>query len=347
MSYPSLPGILSGRMPPLKALRVFAVAAHYQSFKQAAEHLFVTQAAVSQQIRLLEEHLGQTLFIRLNREVRLTPAGQTLYPFVISGFEELSRGLERLNEDSNPDALIINCLPSFAGRWLVPGLGSFQQQNPALTVSIIPGHALETFEHSDTDLAIRFGRGHYPGLKTELLLEDYYLPVCSPSILDRYDLSKPGLGGIPILSDDLPDDDNLWPDFARRVGLPEPIHSSLLVHDATMLTDAVLAGQGLALLRFSLAYRLIESEQLVCPLPFYWHSVFSYFLVAPEHHFRRSKVQKFRQWIAEEILEISASWKKVSDTLLSGFEANSLPDSDSEPPVIQQACGPYSTSGKC
>lgn len=312
---PSLPSTLSGHSPPLKSLRVFAVAAHFLSFKQAAEHLFVTQAAVSQQIRLLEEHIGQPLFIRKNREVRLSSAGQILQGYVIKAFDELDKGLSQLSHDTSPGRLTINCLPSFAGRWLVPAVGRFQQQHSDLNLSIIPGQTLETFENSDTDLAIRFGKGHYPGLQSEHLLDDFVLPVCSAMACEHYDFNASDLSSIPILSDDLPDSDRVWEAFSRQTGIPSPLHSSLFIYDSTMLVDATLSGQGLALLRFSLAQKYLESGQLVCPLPIYWQSSFSYYLVAPEHHFRRPKVIAFRNWITEATQEISESWTRLSHVL--------------------------------
>ena len=315
----------SGRMPPLKALRVFAVAAQLESFKLAAEQLFVTQAAVSQQIRLLEEHLGQKLFIRLNREVRLTPSAQLLLPYVLQAFDSIEKGVGRLQDGPKPNQLMISCLPSFAGRWLVPRLGNFQRLHPELSISISPKITLETFESGDVDLAIRFGEGGYPDLQAEGFLDDYLLPICSPNLLAQYDLSQPNLGGIPILADSAPDQKNLWNAFTQTVGLSDTVNSVLLITDSTMLVDAILAGQGLSLLRFSLAYQLIESGQLVCPLPYYWTSVYSYLLVAPEHHFKRKKVQYFQKWMTEEAEEIKKSWQRVSKSQLKGFTVDPYP----------------------
>ncbi|WP_051227369.1 LysR substrate-binding domain-containing protein [Oceanospirillum beijerinckii] len=310
----------SSRLPPLKALRVFAVAAQLESFKLAAEQLFVTQAAVSQQIRLLEEHLGQKLFIRLNREVRLTPSGQLLLPYALQAFDLLDKGVTRLMDDPNPQHLVISCLPSFAGRWLVPRLGAFQRQHPDLSISINPKITLETFDSGDVDVAVRFGLGQYPDLQAEFLLDDYLLPVCSPKLLEQYDLGQPNLGDMPILADNALDQEEVWQAFTKKAGLTKGIHSVLLITDATMLVDAILSGQGLSLVRFSLAYQLIESGQLVCPLPYYWLSDYAYYLVAPEHHFKRPKLQQLQTWILEEVKEVEQSWTRIKQALLLDFE---------------------------
>lgn len=310
----------SSRLPPLKALRVFAVAAQLESFKLAAEQLFVTQAAVSQQIRQLEEHLGQKLFIRLNREVRLTPSGQLLLPYVLQAFDSLDKGVTRLMDDPNPRHLIISCLPSFAGRWLVPRLGAFQRQHSDLSISINPKITLETFDSGDVDVAIRFGIGQYSNLQSEFFLEDYLLPICSPKLLEEYDLSQPNLGNIPVLADNAVDQQQIWQAFTQKTGLTHDLNSVLLITDATMLVDAVLSGQGLSLVRFSLAYQLIESRQLVCPLPYYWLSDYAYYLVAPEHHFKRPKLQQLQSWLLEEVKEVEQSWLRVKKTLLPDFE---------------------------
>ncbi|HET8905261.1 MAG TPA: LysR family transcriptional regulator, partial [Saccharospirillum sp.] len=150
------------RLPPLNTLRCFALAAQYLSFKLAAEDLFVTQAAVSHQIRTLEEHLGVKLFERLNREVRLTPEGHALLPYVQEAFNSLNTGVSRLRADPNPDRLKVSVIPSFASAWLAPRLGSFRQRQPEYRVVLNPTHHVDTFD-GETDVALRFGSGRYPG----------------------------------------------------------------------------------------------------------------------------------------------------------------------------------------
>ncbi len=306
------------RLPPLKALEAFRYAAEAQSFKRAAERLHVTQAAISQQIKTLEQHLGLALFRRLTREVVLTPEGQQLLPFVSKAFSALEQGVASLGQDPQPNRLTMSVLPSFAGRWLVPRLGSFQQQHPDLTIHLTPNLNLSMFEGNDLDLAVRFGRGKYPGLSARLLQQEYLLPVCHPSLIDLQQPIPEQLVRLPLLADDAPDMENVWPQFEQALGLSLQQDSTrLYVSDATMLVEALLSGQGFAMLRFSLAYELLQRGQLICPIPIYLKSVFDYYLVAPELNFQRPKVRQFETWIRREIEVIETSWQQFCASQLS------------------------------
>ncbi len=299
------------RLPPLNALRVFRHAAENLSFKETAEQLHVTQAAVSQQIRLLESQLDRQLFRRLNREVSLTPDGQQLLPFVQRGFNALEEGIASLQQDPDPNLLTISALPSFASRWLMPNLGDFQRQYPQLNIRISPTLGLDDFTDSGTDLAIRYGQGEYPGLQSRLLLEDHLLPVCHPGLLDERRPLKEQLRDLPVLIDDGPDLDRAWQEFLSELQLPsDGRRAPLGVSDSGLLVEAVLCGQGLSMLRFSLAYQLLERGQLVCPLHWHFESPYRFYLVAPERHFERPKVRRFEHWIRDGVAEIEASWQR-------------------------------------
>ncbi len=299
------------RLPPLKALLAFRHAAEAQSFKVAAERLFVTQAAISQQIKSLEQHLEVRLFQRLTREVVLTPQGQQLLPFVSKGFTALEQGVAGLSQDPNPHRLTLSVLPSFAGRWLVPRLGSFQQANPELNIHLTPNLKLATFDDNDLDLAIRFGRGQYPGLTSKLLQREFLLPVCHPSLIDTSAPIASQLAQLPLLADDGPDMEAVWPKFERELGVSLRQDSARLsMSDASMLVEALLSGQGFSMLRFSLAYELLERGQLVCPVPIALRSSYDYYLVAPESHFQRPKVGQFEAWLREQVEMIEISWQQ-------------------------------------
>tara|TARA_R110002094_G_scaffold138048_3_gene129506 strand:+ start:4037 stop:4981 length:945 start_codon:yes stop_codon:yes gene_type:complete len=307
------------RLPPLKALRAFRYAGEAQSFKLAAERLHVTQAAISQQIKTLEESLGLALFRRLTREVVLTPEGEQLLPFVSQAFAALEQGVAGLGQDSQPNRLTLSVLPSFAGRWLVPRLGRFQQQHSELTIHLAPNLELAKFEGNDLDLAVRFGRGKYPGLSARLLQREYLLPVCHPSLIDLAQPITEQLVQLPLLADDAPDMENIWSEFEHALGVPlQQDATRLHVSDATMLVEALLSGQGFAMLRFSLAYELLQRGQLICPIPIYLKSIFDYYLVAPESYFQRPKVRQFEHWIRREIEVIEASWQQFCEAQLGG-----------------------------
>ena len=146
-------------LPPLKSLQFFLAAGQSKNFKQAAEHLNVTQAAVSQQIRLLEENLQSKLFERTNKQTMLTEKGRNLLPFVQRAFEELSSGIQVVTGDPNPQILRISTVHSFSSLWLIPRLEEFQKLHPEIMVQLAPSSELIDFKQSNIDLAIRMGRG--------------------------------------------------------------------------------------------------------------------------------------------------------------------------------------------
>jgi len=297
-------------LPPLNALRCFLAAAEALSFKQAAEQLFVTQAAVSQQIRTLESHLGQKLFQRLNREVRLTKEGEILLPFVRQGFGLLEQGIKALRQDPNPNKLTVTVIPSFASRWLVPRLGRFMAKNPGLHVRLEPSLQLTVFEDNDIDVAIRFGKGQYPGLESHLLMNDLMFPVCHPDLLTDGELSISQLKTIPLLKDTTTE---AWDTFFQQHRQKrKDFHHAVEIEDSNMLVEATLTCQGIAMVRHSLVYELLQKKQLVRPFPFVYQPDFAYYLVAPENHFQRQKVKNFEGWLREEIKEVLEAAEDIS-----------------------------------
>src|SRR5690606_14082441 len=155
---------MARRLPPLNALRAFEAAARHLSFTRAAEELFVTQAAVSHQIRLLEDHLGLKLFRRLNRKLLLTEAGQQYLPSVRSAFDELNAATQRLEAGDRQGILTVSVIPSFAARWLVPRLGRFREAHPEIDLRLAATLANVDFTRDDVDVGIRYGAGRYPDL---------------------------------------------------------------------------------------------------------------------------------------------------------------------------------------
>ncbi|OMH32818.1 LysR substrate-binding domain-containing protein [Motiliproteus sp. MSK22-1] len=309
---------MSDRLPPLNALRVFRYAAESLSFKSAAESLFVTQAAVSQQIRTLEQNLGVKLFERLNREVALTTAGKQLLPFVTRGFAAFEEGVAGLRDDPEPNLLIITALPSFSSRWLVPRLGKFQAEHASINIHISPSITVETFSGSNIDIAIRYGKGNYPGLRAQFLQHDFLVPVCHPDVVDMNSDVIPQLAAMPLLFDEGQDLDNGWQLFLKKLNLSkEKAVSRLVVTDSTMLVEPILCKQGISLLRYSLVYELLKHGQLICPIPFYYQSGYSYYLVAPDAHFQRPKVALFERWLINEMKEIGQHWSEFRGNGLS------------------------------
>ena len=175
---------MNERLPPLNALRTFEAAARHLSFTKAAAELFVTQAAVSHQIKALEEHLGMPLFRRLNRALMLTDEGQALLPYVRDAFDQLAEGVRRLRQGQSSGVLTISVLPSLASTWLIPRLRDFQTRHPEIEVHMTATERLIDFAREPVDAGIRYGLGHWPGLRVERLLSAEIIPVCSPALLE-------------------------------------------------------------------------------------------------------------------------------------------------------------------
>lgn len=293
------------KLPPLNSLRYFLAAAQTLSFKQAAQQLFVTQAAISQHIKTLESHLGVKLFIRATRQVKLTEEGQRLLPDIQAGFDSFSRGIGLLFDDVDPNVLNVTVVESLSTRWLVPRLQFFQEQHPEIRVRLEPCNKVRDFTGTDIDLAIRFGEGSYPGLESRFLLSDKYVLVCHPSLISS-DITPQDLYELPLLEETGPVTGEAWQSFLKRYGLKDSrFKKTLEVDDSTVtIVDAALAGQGFAMLRYNLIYQQILRQQLVSLFDFSHPSAYSYYLVAPNHHFSKPKVKLFEKWLTEAISEI-------------------------------------------
>ena len=171
--------------PPLTWLRVFASAARHRSFKKAAEELNVSPAAISQQIRKLEEYYGTKLFTRQPRSIELTRLGKLSAPLVQIGFKNLTEACSAIECDRNNDALVVTVPPSFCVKWLIPRLERFQDRHPDIDVRIDARDELVNFHAGLADVGVRYGDGNYPDLYVEPLIRDAYWPVCSPRLLKR------------------------------------------------------------------------------------------------------------------------------------------------------------------
>src|SRR5258708_1590228 len=170
-------------LPPLPALRAFVAAAHHLSFKQAASELHVTPGAISQQIKGLEQALGVTLFTRFNRRLQLTAAGAAYLPPIRAAFEEIAGATSRLKA---PQKLLhVSAPPSFAAHWLLPRLAGFRALHPAVDLAIEATMGLANFRDDGIDVAIRYGRGRYAGLRADRLFAVRLVPVCSPRLVRR------------------------------------------------------------------------------------------------------------------------------------------------------------------
>jgi LysR family glycine cleavage system transcriptional activator len=291
---------MARRLPPLNALRAFEAAARHLSFTRAAGELHVTQAAISHQIKGLEERLGVALFRRLNRRLRLTEAGQTLFPPVGEALDAIADALGRLDAAETAGILTISTMDSLAAGWLVPRLGRFRRANPDIDVRITTSDQLADFAGDGVDMAIRYGRGDWPGLSVERLMTEEVFPVCSPALLERGPaLGEPAdLAHHVLLHDELREDWRMWlmaagadiVDWRRGPGY---FHSNLVV-------QAAIAGEGVALGRSVLVADGLAEGRLVRPFDVSLPVEFAYYVVCPEAFAERPKVKAFRQWLLGE-----------------------------------------------
>jgi LysR family glycine cleavage system transcriptional activator len=291
---------MARRLPPLNALRAFEAAARHLSFTRAAGELHVTQAAISHQVKALEEHLGRKLFRRLNRALLLTDEGQAYLPSVSRAFALLNEATNDLLTKQAPGPLTVSALPSFAARWLVPRLGRFRQIRPDLDLRIDPSAELSDFASGDVDVSVRYGRGKYPGLRSDWLMTEDIFPVCSPALVDGpHRIRDPqDLAHQVLLHDDGHGDWRTWL-LAAGVENVDPARGPIFT-DSGMLIQAAMAGQGVGLARGVLAADELAAGRLVRPFTLSLPAEFAYYLVCPEHTAEHPKIAAFRDWLLGE-----------------------------------------------
>lgn len=291
---------MTRKLPPLNSIRTFEVAARHLSFTRAADELHVTQSAVSHQIKALEEFLGVKMFRRLNRALVLTDEGQEYLPLVRKAFDQLHEATRRLIDQEARGKLTVSVLPSFAARWLVPRLGRFVQACPEIDIRLMPTADLVDFDRDDVDIGIRYGRGRYPGLRVDRLLEEDVFPVCSPRLLGPpHPLKQPrDLQHHILMHDDGHGDWRTWL-LSSGVDNVDPQRGPIFT-DSSLLLQAAVAGQGVALARGALARDDLQCGNLVRPFELSLPVEFAYYLVCPEETADQPKVSAFRDWIKAE-----------------------------------------------
>ncbi|AMF96174.1 transcriptional regulator GcvA [Vibrio fluvialis] len=291
---------MSRRLPPLNSLKVFEAAARHLSFTRAAEELFVTQAAVSHQIKALEEFLGLKLFRRRNRSLLLTEEGQSYFLDIKDIFGSLAEATDKLLERSEKGALTISLPPSFAIQWLVPRLADFNQQEPDIDVRIKAVDMEEGSLTDDVDVAIYYGRGSWPGLRADKLYQEFLIPLCSPSLLLG---SKPlstlkDLAHHTLLHDTSRKD---WKQFAKENGLDSVNvnHGPIFSH-STMVLQAAAHGQGVALGNNVLAQPELDAGRLVAPFDEVLMTKNAFYVVCHEKQADMGRIATFRDWMLKK-----------------------------------------------
>ncbi len=291
------------RLPPLTALRAFDAAARHMSFAKAAEELNVTPAALSFQIKSLEDHLGEPVFKRLNRAVELTEAGRTLAPGVEDAFQRLHAAWRATRRLHDTTTLNVTAGPAFTAKWMAPRLYQFAQAHPEIDLRFIASLRIMDFDRDEIDVAIRFGYGPDPDLYALPLAFEWVTPVMTPDLARAYPTPE-SLMTAPLIFDDsidFLDPPCDWPAWFRAVGMEyRPLHGPHF-SQADHAVDAALAGVGIVLGRRALVIKDIYEGRLVAPYRVALSTTAHFRFLCPKGAEDRQHIRAFRDWIVAEV----------------------------------------------
>ncbi len=288
---------MSRRIPPLNSLKCFEAAGRLLSFTRAAQELNVTQAAISHQIKVIEEFLGVDLFIRYPRRLALTEQGKALLPEVMEAFDKVSSAVRALQRTQSSQAISVRLAPSFAAKWLSPRLKYFWQQYPGIDLQLYHAHPPVDFNRENIDIAVTYGRGDWPGVLAEPLLSLDFFPVCTPAFLDN---DKPLTDIRNLKYYTLLHDANyqIWSDWFKLAGLLDvETNRGTIIDDTNVLVQAAVDGQGVALGSTTFVDELLESGRLVKPFDITLKNDSAYHVVCPKSHLEKPAVKVFRDWL--------------------------------------------------
>lgn len=290
------------QLPPLNALHVFEVVARHLSFQEAAIELDVTPTAVSHQIKVLESALGLPLIRRRPRPIALTEAGLKLYPVLHRSLGEISIAIDQLTRTRDTKELTVSVTPVFAAKWLVPRLSDFQRNYPEIDLRLHTSNDVVNLQKGTVDVAIRYGRGHYPGLSVNSLMSDTFIPVCSPLLLMRKkSLKYPAdLVHFPLLQFEwthLGPDAPTWKNWLETAGIHSiDLNRGIKFDEESLAIQAAIAGQGVALCSSIHVADDLALGILVTPLDIVLPG-FTYTAVYLEKHSKKLLIQTFLEWL--------------------------------------------------
>ena len=292
---------MTSPIPPLNPLRTFEVAARLCSLTLAADELNVSQVAVSRQVKTLEDYLGVNLFRRLHRGVELTDEGRQLYEGISHAFQDIATASRRVSRRGRRDILAIQSYTTFSQRWLIPRLTNFHDEHPRIEVRLSSSIAPVDFESQNLDAAIRAGKGDWPDLHSEKLVDVELIPICTPEYQQQHELYVPDdLARVRLLHSMARPTD--WTAWMKRVGTevdPEPgirFESSALTYEATSMDG------GVALAVKILVKRHLQNGSLVAPFgDLTCYSGEGYFLTWPKNAAPSRTLIKFLEWMRERI----------------------------------------------
>jgi LysR family glycine cleavage system transcriptional activator len=291
---------LARRLPSLNALKAFEAAARHESFTRAADELSVTQGAVSHQVKALELELGIRLFDRERQKLNITRAGLSYLEVVRDAFDRIALGTERIQHLSRAGALTVSTSPDFAAKWLVNRLGRFAETHPDIDLRISATMHHVDFAREDVDLAVRHGDGNWAGHDVVRLCSEQLFAVCSPKLVSGpHRIREPSdVLRFPLLH---LDDRKDWSEWLEAAGVvdAEVSHGPVL-NRASMIIDAAVDGQGIALARTTLAAWDLINGRLVRPFATALRLSKSYWIVCPKATSMLPKITTFRGWLLAE-----------------------------------------------
>lgn len=299
---------MTEHLPPLNALRAFEVAGRHLNFTRAARELNVTPAAISHQIKTLENYLGVALFRRQARGLLLTEAGQQALPIMSDGFDRLAAAVATISQVETSQPLTITVQPSLAAKWLVPRIERFRTAHPDVDVRLDASERLVDFHSEDVDIGIRHGLGNYPGLHVEQLPAQEVFPVCSPTLITGQhplrtpeDLRQHTLLHLywETLADTPVTDWRAWLATAHITDIdadagPRFSHES-------MALQAAVEGHGVALVRTYIAADDLAAGRLVRPFAQTLPEEFGHYFICLPAVLQTPKVAAFRDWLFTEL----------------------------------------------
>jgi len=297
-------------IPPTAMLRAFEVATRHPTFTSSASELFITQSAVSHQLKNLEELWGLQLFQR-GKTLTLTPAGAALAPIVREFFTKLETSLADLREQKSRVRLRLSTTYSFALKWLLPRLPELTRLHPEILVTIESTDRAINFTNSDSDVAIRFGHGNYPALHTEFMFREQLFPVASPALLQRFGTPhEPAeLLRYPLLTRDGADLVPKWDSWFEQAGIQtDALHESVRFADTNMTIEAALLGQGIALARSGHVEKELKEGSLVRLFNIPFPSPAAYYLVCPGGIETQPHIMTFCSWLMAESYQAQLSY---------------------------------------
>lgn len=302
------PGGVGRRLPPLNALRAFEAAGRLLGFQKAAQELNVTPAAITHQIKSLEAYLGIPLFRRRARGVILTDQGRACLPAITAGFNMLARGIDELHDAATSTEIDATVTPGFAAMWLVPRLHRFRERYPDIALRFVTRAEPIDLKTLETDLAIRFGRGDYPGYRVDQIFPETITPLCSPELVTKgvHPLHTPAdLHHHTLLHVDYPSQELAtakWAVWSKIAGVENlDVSQGVFFDHIQHAVQAAVDGAGVFLGFCALAAEEIERGRLICPFEVTVPTRLGYFLVCSEAIADQPRIDAFRQWLIEEV----------------------------------------------